>query len=99
MPQGHPVIRSIPIQNPGGHRAVAAEVPLEWCERQVVCEDFILERLEIILALSAADDLAVSFRCEHVDAQRDLGPRAMLLNVKCLALGRIAMHQHWAELL
>src|SRR5262249_18362078 len=64
------------------HRAVAAEVevPLEGFARQLMLGDLSLERREVVLALSAADDLAVSLGREHVDAERDARIRGVGLH-------------------
>ena len=45
------------------HAAVTAqvEVPLERFLRKVVVADALLEKREVVLALAAADDLAVAF--------------------------------------
>ena len=60
---------------PCGTDAVAAqvEIPLERFLRQVVLLDALQQQVEIGEALAAADDFAVAFRREHVDAQRELG--------------------------
>ena len=53
------------------HRAVAAqiEIPLERFLRQVVLLDPLQQQIEIGEALAAADDLAVAFGRQHVDAR------------------------------
>src|SRR5580704_17011318 len=52
------------------HRSVAAEiqVPVEGLQRQAVFYDALLQSLIVVLTLAATDNLAVTFRCEHVDA-------------------------------
>ena len=47
-------------------------------------------------ALAAADDLAIAFGREHVDAQRDLGALAVGLEVEGLDLGGIPIHHQRA---
>jgi len=51
------------------HRAIAPQIqePLERCSRQLMVRERSLERLQVILALAAADDFAVAFRGEDVD--------------------------------
>jgi|SRR5215469_9906789 len=71
--QSHPVILSMPIPNSVvRHRAVAAqiEIPFEWCERQVVRDNPVVERFKIVLALSPSDDLAdLVLRPTHRDRE------------------------------
>jgi hypothetical protein len=57
------------------HGAVAAqvEVPLEGLLRQLVLLDALEQQVEVVEALAAADDLAVAFRRQHVDAERQFG--------------------------
>ena len=78
------------------HGAVAAqvEVPLERLLRQVVLLDPLQQQIVVVEALAAADDLAVAFGREHVDAERDVGPLGIGLHVERLDRGRIAVHQH-----
>ena len=59
-----------------GNAAVAAEieVPLECLLRQIVLLDSLDEQLVVVQALAAADDLAVPFRRQDVDAEGELGP-------------------------
>ncbi len=53
-----------------------------------------LERGEIVLALTAADDLAVALRREDVDAEREPGIGGVGLHVEGLARGRVAVDHH-----
>ena len=53
-----------------------------------------LERGEVVLALPAADDLAVALGREHVDAQRDARIGGIGLHVERLELDRIAVDEH-----
>ena len=73
------------------HRAVAAqvEVPLERLLRQLVLLDALQQQVEIVEALAAADDLAVAFGREHVDAQRLVGLLRVGLHVERLHRGRV----------
>ena len=56
-----------------GHRAVTTEieVPLEGLARQLVLVEALLEERQIVLALRAADDLAVAFGRDDVERERD----------------------------
>ena len=78
-----------------GDRAVAAEVevPSERVLRETVGADAGREHLEIVLALAPADDLAVAFGCQHVDAQRQPRIGRIGLHVEGLRGRRIAVHQ------
>src|SRR5690606_1501411 len=64
------------------HAAVAPQVgvPAEGLLRQVLLRDPRPQRLEVVLALGAADDLAVTLARDHVDAERQA------------LVGRIALH-------
>ena len=78
------------------HRAVApeVEVPVERLDRQPVRDDTRPQGLVVVLALAAADNLAVALGCQHVDAQRQLGALGVALHVERLALGGVAMDHH-----
>ena len=69
-----------------GDAAVAAQVdePAEDLGGQAVGLDGLLEGGEVVLALAAADDLAIAFRRDHVDAQGQLGVLGSALHVKGL---------------
>ena len=68
------------------HRAVPAEieVPLERLPRQLVLLDALHQQVVVVEPLAAADDLAVAFRREHVDAQRLVGLLRIGLHVERL---------------
>ena len=61
---------------PCGTDAVAPQVhvPVEGFFRQLMLFDPFQQQIEVVEALSAADDLAVPFRREDVDAERQLRP-------------------------
>src|SRR2546430_16033585 len=73
------------------HGAVAAEieVPAEGVERELVPSDLRLEHGGVVLALAAADDLAVALRREHVDAEGEAGVGRDGLQVRGLRLPRM----------
>jgi hypothetical protein len=54
-----------------GAEATQIEVPVERLARQLVLGDARFEPGQVVLALAAADDLAVAFGREHVDAERE----------------------------
>src|SRR5213596_3517784 len=80
------------------HGAVAAEieVPAEGVERELVPSDLRLEHGGVVLALAAANDLAVALRREHVDAEGEARIGRVGLHVEGLRLHRIAVHHHRA---
>ncbi len=93
-PQIHATVRSIPRPNPAcGNAPVAAEVevPLERLARQLVVLDRLHERVEIVLALTAADDLAVPLGREDVHAERELRVGGVALEVERLHRRRVAV--------
>ena len=53
--------------------------------------DALLEHVEVVLALAAADDLAVALGREHVHAQRHLRVVRIVLEVEGLHVGRVAV--------
>src|SRR4029078_1250445 len=54
-----------------GAVAAQVEIPLEGFVRRVVLLDALQEQIEVGQTLAAADNLAVTLRREHVDAERD----------------------------
>ena len=52
------------------NRSIAAQVqiPFERFERQLMALDLGLERFVVVFALASTDNLAVTFRGEHIDA-------------------------------
>src|ERR1700683_853689 len=62
-----------------GHAAVTAqvEIPLKCFLRQVVLAKAFNQRVIVCQALAAADNFAVAFRSDHVEAQRKI--RALLI--------------------
>jgi hypothetical protein len=53
-----------------GAETAKVEIPLERFLRQVVFLDALQQEVEVVEALAAADDLAVAFRRQDIDAQR-----------------------------
>ena len=74
-----------------GAVAAQVEVPLEGVERQVVLFDALLQQVVGVDALRAADDLAVAFGREHVDAERLGGVERVGLHVEGLDGGGVAV--------
>ncbi len=74
-PQIHVTSVRSPCRSRHAARAEAAEVeiPLERFHRQVVLLDPLHQQIVIVQALAAADDLAVAFGRENVDAERAIG--------------------------
>src|SRR5439155_396833 len=68
----------------------------ESVERELVPSDLRLEHGGVVLALPAADDLAVALGCEHVDAEGEARIGRVGLHVEGLRLHRIAVHHHRA---
>ena len=79
-----------------GAEAAQVEIPLERFLRQVVFLDALQQQIEIVEALAAADDLAVAFRREHVDAQRLVRLVRIRLHVERLDRGGVVRHAHRA---
>ena len=63
-------------ESPMRHRAETAqvEVPLERFGRQLVVMDALEQQVVVRDTLTAANNLAIAFRREHIHAQRDVGP-------------------------
>src|SRR6516165_3619873 len=78
------------------HRPVPpqVEVPVERLQWEFVLNNALLELIVIVLALTAADDLAIAFGGEHVDAQREFRSSRVPLHVEGFALGWVAMNHH-----
>ncbi len=78
------------------HRAVAAqiEIPLERRQRQAVLFNPLLQQFVRCNALRAADDLSISFRRQHIHAQREFRVLRVRLHVERLDGGGIAMNHH-----
>src|SRR5581483_1663259 len=77
-------------------RAVLArvEIPLELVDRQPVLVDPFEQQIVIVNALRAADDLAVTFGCDHVHAERERFVFRRGLHVERLDRSRIARDDH-----
>src|SRR5579859_8227699 len=78
------------------HAAVLAqiEIPLERLFRQAMFVYAFQQMLVIANTLRTADDLAVSFRRQHIHGQRQLRTLRVRLHVKGLHLRRVAVHHH-----
>ena len=78
------------------HAAVAAqvEIPLERFLGQIVFAQALDEQFVTGDALAAADDFAVAFGSEHVEAQRQLGPLGVGLHVERFHRGGVAVNHH-----
>src|SRR5947209_19176484 len=70
------------------------QIPLESLFRQSVFVDTLAQSFIVAHALRAADDLAVTFGSEDVNAQREFRPLRIGLHVKRLDLRRVAMDHH-----
>ena len=68
------------------------EVPLECFLRQLVLANPFEQQCVVVQTLSAADDLPVALRGEHVDRQRQLRPLGVRLHVEGLDRGGKALH-------
>ena len=53
--------------------AAQVEVPLEGLERQAMLRQTPLQHVQFVNPLTAADDFAVAFAGQHIDAQYNLG--------------------------
>ena len=87
----------MPMPNPRvRHAAVTTQVqiPLEGFFRQTVRGDLFLEKLDRSRALAAADHFAITFRRQHIDAQRDLVAFRIALHVESFHRRRIVMDHH-----
>src|ERR1035438_8036461 len=65
------------------------EVPLERLERQVVLADAREQQVVVVDALRPADDLAVAFGREHVEAEGDVRVHRVGLHVEGLDRSRV----------
>src|ERR1700761_8420148 len=72
------------------------EVPLEGSEGKVVVFDALLQKIIAVDTLRAADDLAVTFRREHVNAESLRRVRGIGLHVEGLDGRGVAVDHHWA---
>ena len=52
--------------------AAQIQIPVERFARQMVLVETLQQQFQIVDALAAADDFAVAFRRDEIDAQRDL---------------------------
>src|SRR5262249_34837737 len=68
------------------------EVPLERRPREAMLVDRGLELHEVVLALSAADDLAVPLGREHVHVERQARVSLVALEVERLQADGVAVH-------
>ena len=87
VPQIHATVRSRPSPKAGVRNAAVAaqvEIPLKRFLGQVVLPDAPQENVVARLALAAADDFAVAFGRDHVEAERELGARGIPGHVKGL---------------
>jgi len=75
-----------------GAIAAQVKVPLKGRFRELVLLNARAQRFQIVLALSATDHFAVTFRCQNVHAQRKLRIFRVTLHVEGLEIERIAMH-------
>ena len=74
------------------------EIPLEGLARQSVLFETPLQHVQFVHPLATADDFAVAFAGEHIDAQHDLGPFRIGLEVKCFHFRGITVdHQRAIE--
>jgi hypothetical protein len=69
--------------------AAKIEVPLEGLFGQVVLFNALEQEVVVVDALAAADDFAVAFRGEHVDAEGEFRAFGIGLEIERLHLGRI----------
>src|SRR5713226_661454 len=83
------------------HAAVAPQVqiPLERFLGQIVLADALDQQIVAGNALATTDNLAVAFRREHVETQRQLGALRVRLHVERLDGCRVVMHHHRAVVL
>ena len=91
IPQIQATTRSTPRPNPEwGTGAVFSQVdvPLIGFGRKLVFLDPLFEKVEVMDALAAADDFAVAFGGEKIDAQGQVRPFGVRLHVEGLDLGR-----------
>ena len=94
-PQSHATQRSIPIPNPAcgtEPKRRRSRYQSKASRGRSCCGDPGLQGGEVVLALAAADDLAVAVGREHVHAQREPRIRRIGLHVERLGGERIAMH-------
>src|SRR5687767_11418988 len=77
------------------HRPEAAqvEIPLERFLREVVILDALQQHVVACESLTAADDLAYTFRREHVDAQREFRAFGIGFHVERLHTRGVAMNR------
>ena len=78
-----------------GHGPVSpqVQVPLEGLRGQLMVLQACRQRPVVMNALPAPDDFAVSFRSQHVHAQRLVGIVGVGLHIKGLDLRGIPVHQ------
>ena len=69
------------------------EVPFKRLARQFVFLNALHQQIVTGHALSTSDDFSITFRREHVYAQRQVGTFRIRLHVKRLDRGGVAMHQ------
>src|SRR5690348_3620862 len=76
------------------HAAVTAqvEIPLKRFLREIILAQSLDQRVVIREALSPSDDFAVAFRGDHVETERQLGPRRVGRHIKGLHRRRVAMN-------
>src|SRR5687768_2612148 len=71
------------------------EIPFKGFPGQIMLLQTLKQQIVIMNALAPADDLAVTFGREHIDAQCKLLVLWIRLHVESFCGCRIAMHHHW----
>src|SRR4051812_47960153 len=77
-----------------GSEAAQIQIPFESLFRKIVLFNPGLNLLQIIFALSAADNFAVTFRRNHIHASRELRIFFVLLHVESFNREWIVMNHH-----
>src|SRR6185437_6840747 len=74
-----------------GTKAAQVEIPVEGLARELVFVETFFEKRQIVNPLAAANDFAITFGSDDIDAESDFGAVRIGLKVKCFNFGGVTI--------